>query len=125
MADSTKSICNQHSDLIESMTTLISDLKWLVRIGKWLAAGTGTILIALIPFVIAFMVHISSINSRMAGIDSQIIAVSKAQTDLSQALIKHSEMQSHGGSGQMLATLTAKVDAICAQLNELKAKHGK
>jgi len=109
-------------ELVENLQMLITDLKWLVRIGKWLGSSVGVLLLALLPLVVAFMVHVSGINARMASFDSQLMAISKTQVEVSQARVKHAEQPYHAASGQSLTLHDAKINDLCVKIDDLKKR---
>ena len=77
---------------------LVSDIRWLIRIGKWaLGVMTATILLV-IPLSVTFFVHISHITSeidqikiRMASNDKMIDKMISTQERFSDAVVKDIE----------------------------------
>ena len=80
------------------------------------------ITLAMVPFVIAFFVHQSTINSRMTSLETRISEMSRIQAETNHSLVKHAEQPAHMGSGQSLAAFSAKLDSLCSQVYDLKAR---
>lgn len=116
------STCDKHEELVEDLQTLITDLKWLVRIGKWVGGGVCAILLAMIPFVISFFVYMSGINSRVSLVDSQLSVLLKSQTELAQTLVKHTELGSHAGSAKETAINREKINSLCNSVSDIQKK---
>mgnify|MGYP000882062819 CR=1 FL=1 len=75
--------CPTHSELVGSLKVLISDIKWLIRIGKWALAVMSAAIMMVIPLSVTFFVHVSRITGDIEQVKAKVALTDKSIEKLS------------------------------------------
>lgn len=79
-------LCEFHMTIASSLESIVSDMKWFLRVGKWGLSVVGFGIALLIPMVATFLVHISSLNAELVAIKNRDSVQNERIVELSKKI---------------------------------------
>ena len=67
-----RDVCVLHDSVFSELKSVVNDLRWVIRFGKWFLGTTGGILLIMASCTVSLLVHVVSLNSRIAILESQL-----------------------------------------------------